>query len=78
MFDVCLDLGIVESPSDQALGVEHRVGRIHGHLIFGRVAQKTLGFREGDIAGRRTVTLVVGDDFHFSLLPYSDTGVRRS
>jgi hypothetical protein len=54
---VGLDGGVVELSADESLGVEDGVGRVHGHLVLGGVADQTLGVCEGDIRRGRAVTL---------------------
>lgn len=59
---VGLDLGVVELASDQTLGVEDGVLRVHGDLVLGGITDQTLGVGEGDERRGCAVTLVVGDD----------------
>ena len=78
MLHVGLDSRVVESSSDHSLGVEDRVVRVHGHLVFGGISDETFGVGEGDVARSGTVTLVVGDDFHLAVLEDTHAGVGRS
>jgi hypothetical protein len=57
---VCLNLGIGELATDQALGVEDGVVGVHGDLVLGGIANETLRVVEGDIRGSGSVALVVG------------------
>ncbi|KAF9823491.1 hypothetical protein SFRURICE_011344, partial [Spodoptera frugiperda] len=72
VFHVCLDLGVVEFPSDQSLGVEHRVVGVEGDLVLGCVSDEALRVREGHIGWCGAVALVVGDDLHVAVLPHAD------
>ena len=57
---------------------EDGVGRVHGHLVLGGVADETLRVGEGHVRRRRPVSLVVGDDFHFPVLEHAHARVRRA
>ena len=76
-FAIFLNGWIVEFPSDEPLGVEDGVGRIHRRLVLGSVADEALRVRKGDVRGRRPVTLIVGDDLHFAVLKDAHAGVGR-
>uniref|UniRef100_A0AAG5CQB1 Uncharacterized protein n=1 Tax=Anopheles atroparvus TaxID=41427 RepID=A0AAG5CQB1_ANOAO len=75
---VSLDGRVVELASDQALGVEDCVGRVHRHLVLGGIADQTLRIGEGHIGRRRTVALVVGNNFYLAVLEHSNAAVGRS
>ena len=49
---------VVERPPDEALGVEHGVGRVLGALVLGRRADQALRVIEGNVARRGAVALV--------------------
>ena len=53
-----------------------RVGRVHGNLIFGGIANQTFGIREGDVRRSCAITLIVGDDLDTIVLP--DTNATES
>jgi hypothetical protein len=72
---VLLDIGVVETTTDQSLGVEDGVGGVHGRDVLGRVTDEPLLLGERDIRGGGSVTLVVGDDLDSVVLPYTDTRV---
>ena len=55
--DIVLDGGVVEFTSNQSLGIENGVLGVHGGLIFGSIANETLGVGECDIRGGCAVTL---------------------
>ena len=71
--------GIVgETTADETFGVEHGVGRVHGDLVLGCVADETLSVSEGNVGRRSSVALVVGDDLDLAVLEDADAGVRRA
>ncbi|ETV66165.1 hypothetical protein H257_17317 [Aphanomyces astaci] len=78
VLDVGLDHRVVELAADQTLGVEHRVGRVHRHLVLGGVTDQALAVRECHVRRGRAVTLVVGNDFHAVILPYTHAGIGRA
>ena len=57
MLHVCLHCSVGELASDESLCVEDGVGRIHGHLVLGGVADQTLGVGERDVRRGRAVSL---------------------
>jgi hypothetical protein len=59
MLLIRLDAGIAKLTPDETLGVKDCVGRVYGRLGFGRVANKTLSFRECYIGWRGAVALDV-------------------
>lgn len=66
-----------EGGSEQGL-TENGVVGIHGDLVLSGVSDETLGFREGHIAGRCAVSLVIGDDLDLAMLEDADAGVSRA
>ena len=59
---------IFEFTSDETLGIEDGVVRIHRHLILGGITDQTFAIREGDVGRRGAVALIVGNDFDFAVL----------
>jgi hypothetical protein len=39
---VLLDIRVIESTSNETLGVEHGVTRVHGRLVFGGYCQRII------------------------------------
>mmetsp|Transcript_7566 Transcript_7566/g.19588 ORF Transcript_7566/g.19588 Transcript_7566/m.19588 type:complete len:663 (-) Transcript_7566:132-2120(-) len=74
--DVVLDGGVAELAANEALGIEDGVGGVHGHLVLGGITNQALAVGEGDIRGRSTVALVVGNDLHAVILPDTHAAVR--
>ncbi len=66
---------VIKLSADQPLGVKHSVVGVHGHLVFSCISNESLSVCEGDIAGCCSVSLVIGDDLHFSMLKHPHTGV---
>ena len=77
MLDIGLNLGVAELATDETLRVEDGVVGVHRDLVLGRITDQTLGVGEGNVRGRRTVTLVVGDDLNTIILPYTNAPVQR-
>ena len=67
MLHICLDFCVNELASNETLGVENGVGRIHGDI-----ADQMLTIGKGDIRGGRAVTRPVDDDFYSIVLPDND------
>jgi hypothetical protein len=59
-----LNLRVGELATDQALGVEDCVDRVHSDLVLRSVTNKALCVGEGNERGCCAVTLVVGNDFN--------------
>ena len=73
---VALHRRVVELTADQTLRVEHRVRRVHRHLVLRSVTDQTLRVRERHVGRRRALTLVVGNNLHLVVLPNAHTRVR--
>jgi hypothetical protein len=56
---VRLNLGVSELASDQALGVENSVVRVHRDLVLGSISDQALRVSEGDVGGGGAVSLVL-------------------
>jgi hypothetical protein len=72
---VGLNLGIGELSTNQSLGVEDGVVRVHGDLVLGGISDQSLRVVEGDVRGSGSVSLVVGDDLDSLVGPDTDTRV---
>ncbi len=57
MLHVSLDGGVGELATDQPLGVEDSVGRVHGNLVLGGISDQTLSVGECDVRRGGAVTL---------------------
>ena len=75
---VGLDLSVGELASDEALGVEDGVVRVHGDLVLGGISDEALVVGETDVGGGGAVSLVVGDDLNAVVLPDTDARVGGS
>jgi len=71
------DLRIGVFATDEALGVEDGVDRVHGDLVLRSISNETLGVREGHIGRSGTVALVVGNDFNTIVLPHADAPAKQ-
>lgn len=54
---------------------KHCVCWVHGHLVLGSITNQPLGVCECYIARSGPVSLVIGNDFHFSVLEDAHTGI---
>jgi hypothetical protein len=72
---VRLHLSVVEATTDETLGVEDGVVRVHRDLVLRGIADETLGLGEGDVGWCGAVALVVGDDLNAVVLPDTDATV---
>ena len=75
MFHVALDSSIIKAPSNQPFSIKNGVDRIHSHLIFGCISNQPLSIIESNIRGSGSVSLIIGNDFNFTMLKNSNTGV---
>ena len=74
---ISLDFGIIETTTDETLGIEDGVLGVHSSLVLGSITDKTFGIREGNVRRSSTVTLLVSNDFNTLGLPNTNTGVAR-
>ena len=49
--------------------------RIPGHLVLSCISDQPLSISEGYIAGSGTITLIISDDIHFTMLEHSNTRI---
>lgn len=49
----------LKAATDETLGIEDSVARVHGGLVFGSIADQALLGGEGDVGGRGPVTLCI-------------------
>jgi len=73
MLHVGLNGSVGEFSSDQTLGVEDSIMRIHGSLGLGGISDKTFGLGESNIRRGSTVALVVGNYLDTVISPNADT-----
>jgi hypothetical protein len=57
---------------------EDGVVGVHGDLVLGGIADEPLRVREGDVARRGAITLVIGDNLDLSMLENTDARVRST
>jgi hypothetical protein len=60
---ICLNLWVCELTTNQSLGIEDGVLRVHGDLVLGGISDETLSICECDEGGGCAVALVIGNDF---------------
>jgi len=72
---VGLHFSICEFASDETLGIEDCVGRVHGDLVFGRVPNQTLCVGEGNEGWSGTIALVIGDNFDTVITKHTGTTI---
>jgi hypothetical protein len=78
MFHIGLNGGISKFSADKSFGVEDCVGWVHGDLVFGGISDQSFGIVESNVRWGGSVTLVVGDNFDFTVLEDTDARVRGS
>lgn len=71
--DILLDDLIGKLSSDESLGVENGVDGVSGGLVLGGVTNKSFSLSKSNIRGCGSLTLIICDDFHFIVLPNSNT-----
>lgn len=52
------------------------VAGVHGNLVFRRIADQSLGVGEGYVTRCSPITLIIGNDFDFSVLKDTHAGIR--
>ena len=70
------DSGLGQILRKSEKGHNVRIMRVHGNLILRRVTDQTFIVGERDVRGRRTIALVVGNDFYTIILPDTNTAVK--
>jgi len=70
---ISLDLGVLETTTDETLGVEDGVVGVHGDLVLGGITDETLGVGESNERGSSAVTLIVGDDLNAVITEHTHT-----
>jgi hypothetical protein len=65
-----------ELASDEALRIEHGVGRVHRHLVLRGIADEALGVVESDVRRGRSVALIVRDNLEKKKKVRSDRSGR--
>ena len=63
---------------EKEIYTEDGVDGVHGDLVLGGIADEPFGVGESHIRRRRSVALVVGDDFDTVVLPNSDARIGRA
>ena len=71
-------LNVLITATDKTLGVEDGVARVHGSLVFGGITNQSFGIGECHIRWRGTISLIIGNDFHFTMLEHTNTGISGS
>ena len=66
MLHISLDFRIGELATDETLGIENGVDRVHRDLILGRVTDETFGVGERHERRGGSVSLVIGNDLRKS------------
>lgn len=79
VLDVLLDRGVTPSTANQSLGVKNSVFWVRGQLVLRSITNQTLTLAgEGNVRWGDTVTLVVGNDLHTTVLEHSDTEKNKT
>jgi len=75
---VLLDIWVIETSTNESLGVEDGVSGVHGGLVLGGISDQSLTLGESDVRRGGSVTLVVGNDFNPVLPEDGNTRVGGS
>nr|CDS28176.1 heat shock protein 70 [Hymenolepis microstoma] len=78
MLHIPLHNAIIESTTNETLGIEHGVGRVHSHLVLGSITDQPLGVCEANITGGSAIALVISYNFHLAMLEHTNTREGRS
>jgi hypothetical protein len=73
--DVLLDGRVIETTTNQTLGIEDSVAGVHGSIVLGGLTDQTLLLGEGNERRGGERTLLVGDDLDIGTLVDSNTRV---
>jgi hypothetical protein len=73
--DVLLDSRVIETTTNQTLGIEDSVAGVHGSIVLGGLTDQTLLLSERNERRGGERTLLVGDDLDIATLVDSNTGV---
>jgi hypothetical protein len=76
-FKIVLHVRVGPFTANQSLSVKDGVFGVRGELILCRVTNQTFSLgREGHVGGRDSISLIVGDNFHSTILKHTHTRVR--
>lgn len=75
MLHIRLHNSIIKSTSNQAFGIKHCVGGIHCDLILCSITNQSFGIGKSDITWGGSVSLIIGNYFHFTVLENTHTRV---
>jgi hypothetical protein len=73
--DVLLDSRVIETTTNQTLGIEDSVAGVHGSIVLGGLTDQTLLLSERNERRGGERTLLVGDDLDIGTLVDSNAGV---
>ena len=65
----------VEKYKTIAFPTKNSIWRVHSNLVLGCISNEPFRVREGDVTRRCAISLIVRNNFHFSMLENSNTGV---
>lgn len=72
----CTNIQLQHTLHENFLLTKNGVAGVHGNLVFRCIADQSLGVGEGYVARCSSVTLIIGDDFDFSVLKDTHAGIR--
>ena len=69
---------VIHFTTDETLGIEHGVDRVHGSLILGSITNQTLRLSERNPRRGGAVALIISNDLDALILPDTDARIRGS
>lgn len=79
VLDITLYRWLLPITPNKPLHIKDGVLRVRGQLVLGSISNQTFTIRgEGHIGRGNTISLVIGDDIHTSILEHTNTIEREN